>query len=277
MWNRRLVALPAILAALLLSALPAAAADEEECYRCHGRPALAVRFGEEVRRISISADFFESSVHALLNCRECHSDISAIPHPDAKRAVSCGQACHQRDATGKLYSHEPLFWEYSESVHGTVEDMAVGCTTCHPAGSLAELGRRDLLHEAGECGSCHADSGHVRDYFASVHYLALAAGSRRAPACPDCHTSHRVHPAGSENSSLGKDAIADTCGGGAIPGAAGRCHEGVPKDSVAASPRAVLSAPGVRMGGLGWTFSALYWSLLVGLVFRAVIGMLKGR
>jgi hypothetical protein len=230
-----------------------------------------------VRPISISSDFFESSVHALLNCRECHSDIAAIPHPDAQRTVSCGQACHQRNAEGSLYSHETLFWEHSQSVHGTAETGAVGCTVCHPASSLTELVRRDLQHEAEECASCHFDNSHVEAYFSDIHYLALDAGSRRAPSCPDCHTSHQVRSADDEESATHRDRLADTCGGGAVSGPPGRCHEGVLKESLTAASMKGLALPARRPGVLDWVFTVTYWLLLLGLTARAGAGMFKGR
>ena len=155
-----------------LSAAPAVALDEEECYRCHGLDGLTVRAGDDLAELTIDSHFFESSVHALLNCRECHSDIAAIPHSGGTRDVGCGQICHQQDLSGEFFSHEALFWEYTTSVHGELPDGRISCMVCHPAESLAKTERRDLLLEVRQCASCHRSNGGSSVYFCESRELA---------------------------------------------------------------------------------------------------------
>jgi len=272
---------PAVAALLLASlVLPCAgrAADEEECLRCHGLAGLASREGDEVNSLAVEGRFFEASVHSLLNCRECHSDIEAIPHPDASMEISCGQPCHQRDQAGNPYSHESLFWDYTTSVHGQAGDGGIACVTCHPASSLGELARRNLVLEVDQCASCHRRSPHVRTFFGSLHHAALARGDRRAPSCPDCHTSHRILPAEDPESSVHRDRLAGTCGGGALEGgSAGRCHGELSEEAVRGAGMNPLPLPRSGGGGGGWFFTALYWGLLGGLALRALYGAARGR
>jgi len=281
MWNSGPKPVAALLAAVLLLAWPLRSgfgADDEECYRCHGLEGFVSRNGDVVRQLAVSPDFFESSVHGLLNCRECHSDVAAIPHQDASKAVSCGQTCHQIDQSGNAHSHESLFWTYATSVHGETREERISCTVCHPSSSLAEASRRNLVHEVRQCAACHTGTTHVRTYFRDVHYLALSGGNRRAPSCPDCHTAHRILPPDNGESSIHPSRIAETCGSGAIPsGRAGRCHDGAGKDSFTGAGMNPLVLPGKSPNAAGWFFSFFYWTLLLALVLRTSIGLLKGR
>lgn len=279
MWNRGRTA--AFLAAGLLLALAPRAgfgADDEECYRCHGLDGFFTRIGDEVRQVAVSPDFFESSTHSLLNCRECHADIAAIPHQDTTSAVSCGQTCHQRDQAGNAYSHESLFWAYTTSVHGETREEKISCVVCHPYSSLAEGGRRNLDAEVKQCASCHTEQEHVRTYFLDIHYLALSQGNRRAPSCPDCHTAHRVLSPEKAESSINPSQLAETCSSGALPsGNAGRCHDGAGKETLAGAGMSPLVLPGRNLGTTGWLFSLVSWAMLLGLALRAVIGLVRGR
>ena len=278
--NRGLPFLLLLLAAgsLLFSASPAVALDEEECYRCHSLPGLTVRAGDSLAELTIAPQFFESSVHALLNCRECHSDIAAIPHGGGTREVSCGQVCHQQDMSGEFFSHEALFWEYTTSVHGELPGGKITCMVCHPAESLAETERRNLLLEVRQCASCHRGNEHVRDYFNGLHYLALTLENRRAPSCPDCHRTHRILPADSPESSVHDEALAGTCASGAIPSrAGGRCHGNLSPKSVTGAAMGSLSLPGQSAGGIAWAFSGGYWALLLALAGRALLGLVRRR
>jgi hypothetical protein len=267
-------------AGLLLFCLPAVChgVDEEGCYRCHGLEGFFAQEGGEARQLGVSASFFESSVHSLLNCRECHSDISSIPHQNASKQISCGQICHQRDQKGNPYSHESLFWNYTTSVHGETKAEKISCMVCHPASSLKETARRDLVAEVRQCAACHTESGHVRTYFRDVHYLALSRGNRRAPSCPDCHTAHRILAPDNGESSVHPGQLADTCTSGAIPpGLAGRCHDGASEKTLRGAGMNPLVLPDWNPGLAGWSFSVLYWMLLLGLVLRAFVGLLRGR
>jgi hypothetical protein len=266
--------------ATLLFGLPGLvpAADEEECYRCHGLEGFAVLKDGTAKALALSPEYFESSVHSLLNCRECHSDIAALPHPGASVEISCGQACHQRDRAGDLYSHESLFWEFTKSLHGESSGRKITCMTCHPADSFAELVRRDLELEVRQCASCHGDSGHVQEYFRGFHYRSMTQGDRRSPSCPDCHSAHRVLPLDSAESAVGRERLAVTCGTGAVGSSpAGRCHGDLSEETVQGADMTPLVLPGEKLGPMGWAFSLLYWGLLAGLAARAATGLKRRR
>ena len=107
--------------------------------------------------------------------------------------------------------------------------------------------------------------------------LALALGNRRAPSCPDCHRAHRILGPDSPDSSVHGEALAGTCGSGAIssrPG--GRCHGELSPKSVAGAAMA-FSPRGKFAGGVGWIFSVGYWALLLALAVRVVFGLARKK
>jgi formate dehydrogenase gamma subunit len=110
-------------------------------------------------------------------------------HPDDNvrlRPVDCGQ-CHERENAN-----------YGASVHGLAvksgDGAAATCKDCHGAHEIisptASVSPLSFSHLASMCGQCHQQE--ARDWNASVHGKAVAAGVRDAPTCTDCHAEHRM-------------------------------------------------------------------------------------
>lgn len=103
---------------------------------------------------------------------------------------------------------------YASSAHGD----KLACADCHPRHTayphpkLQVTSRRDYAAANYEvCKRCHfANYTKTLD---SIHYAALAAGSRSAPLCTDCHEAHRV-----ERLDEPRSRISDRCG---------RCHTSI--------------------------------------------------
>jgi hypothetical protein len=275
-WRRAAAA--GVAALLLLAARPAPAADEEGCLGCHGLSGLAVRDGGGRRDLGLAVGRLEASMHRDLGCRECHVDIVSIPHGE-RREPACGQTCHGQSSGGKEYSHEGLYWEYATSSHGSAKSRKIGCLVCHPAPERTESAERDKLQEARRCASCHRGSARVRDWFSDRHFLALAGGNRRAPSCPDCHSSHRVRPATSPESTVYPKRLADTCSNGAAgTERRGACHGALGPAAVAgASMNPLPRGRGAASRPLTLLFAALSGALAAGLVVRAGVGLVRGR
>jgi hypothetical protein len=269
-------------AALAFSFVPAASAgDEEGCLGCHGLEGFASRpGGGRVRPLAISAERFSASVHGPLGCRDCHADISSIPHPEAAADVNCGQPCHVgAGKEGKEYSHEALYWEYTASVHGSQKTRKVACLVCHPAPAVAADPdqRRDKMQEVRQCAACHRESPKVLAWFDDVHFLALARGNRLAPSCPDCHTDHRVWPPAAKESSVNARRLADTCGKGAIPGGTRGCHAGAGEGAVRGAGMNLLPLGRHDRPARPGLATLLFGLMLAGLAARAGLGFLRRR
>lgn len=209
---------------LLASAAASAqdAAETNACLECHGvegaRPA-----GESPDGVSFFLADWEASVHAGLECIDCHSDIEEVPHETPLQRADCS-SCH--DEATELYV---------SSAHGqrfaTGDSLAPSCASCHDPHRVR--GSDDLeseLHRtrlAALCTQCHADENGVglrptavphpaQSYARGAHALAMQAGNESAATCADCHDSHAVRRAQDPQSLVYHANIPHTCG---------RCHE----------------------------------------------------
>ena len=109
---------------------------------------------------------------------------------------------------------------------------AASSATRRPSGGKAV--ERDKLEEARQCAACHKGNPMVAAWFSDRHFLALAGGNRRAPSCPDCHSSHRVRPAAAPESTVNRQHLAETCANGARgTERKGACHGALGEAGVA--------------------------------------------
>ncbi len=283
-WNKarlaRALLVAAAVAAVALGIPRAApAGDEEGCLGCHGLPGFAMRDAGKVRVLGIAPGSYDASMHGGLGCRECHADITSIPHGE-HRDAGCGQPCHGLGAGGGEISHEALYWEYTASAHGSARSRKIGCLVCHPSPEQRETAERDKLEESRQCASCHRESPMVRRWFADRHFLALSGGRRRAPSCPDCHSAHRVRPASEPESTVSRKRLAETCSNGALSTERrGACHGGLSEGAVAGASMNQLPRRQGQEGKdpVGLALALLAGVMVGGLVVRAGIGLVRGR
>ena len=169
----------------------------------------------------------EHSVHAELDCSDCHeAPPEGAPEDEVGRA-SCGD-CHE-EATAA----------YAETIHARAneehsEEPAASCADCHGAhDTLPSTNPDSRVHPRrvpATCGTCHANpelaeklgiknpeaGGH---YYESIHGRGLVAqGLLVAPTCANCHGgAHHILEAEHPESAVNEDNIVDTCG---------ECHDG---------------------------------------------------
>ena len=177
------------LLALLAIQLNAAALKDSDCLDCHGDRTLAIT-NSAGRTISLFVDVakLRASAHKTNSCIICHTDATP-KHPDdnAKlKPVNCA-VCHERQTES-----------YNASVHGIARaaghlDAAI-CSDCHDSHDLiannSPTSPLYFTRQAETCGECHPQE--VKDWKASVHGQAMAAGKRDAPTCTDCHSEHKI-------------------------------------------------------------------------------------
>jgi len=210
MWSRSSVLFVAA-AAWLASATAAAAGQSvptppanDDCLACHG-DADAKR--GDGRTIAVDTRPFESSIHGPMACVDCHAEAAKeLPHADRLPKVKCG-SCHE-DVAGK----------YHDSIHAWAVEkaglvVAPGCVDCHgkhdikPQTDKTSRVYRDRI--PATCGACHA--GIVERYNAGVHAVALRKGDPKAPVCVDCHTTHSIQRADTDQWRLSVTAECGTC------------------------------------------------------------------
>lgn len=195
----------------LVTALPARAQmSNAECLACHEDSASSVH---------VDAKKLAASVHAPLDCTNCHADVTAYPHDPAPKPVDCA-SCHADSVAA---------WDASLHAKAVKSGAARGakCADCHgPAHEILPSSdpKSKTSHGAipATCSACH-DQKFVMEkaglsaqsaisYQASVHGRAVARGSAKAAVCTDCHDHHAVRPANDPLSGIFKFNVARTCG-----------------------------------------------------------------
>lgn len=179
-----------IVALLWLLAFSAAAGvKNSDCLDCHGDNTL-VKTNVTGKAISLFVDAakLKLSVHGTNECISCHADVTA-KHPDDNKplaAVNCA-SCHTRQAQS-----------FKDSVHG--QSLLAGhadaatCRDCHDSheiiSNFSPTSPIYFSRQAETCGACHDKE--TRDWQASIHGRAVAAGSHDAPTCTGCHNEHQI-------------------------------------------------------------------------------------
>ncbi len=162
--------------------------DTEECISCHEDESLVVE-KPDGRRLSLYIDEgqYRSSIHGKLPCYLCHSDIREVPHREGGLAkVNC-DSCHPEEAT-----------RFRDSIHQVPlargDTFAPDCKHCHGKHHILSTKDPESSVRRGNvlftCGGCHV--GVVSKYRESIHAQLMEKGDKRTPACPDCHSSHRI-------------------------------------------------------------------------------------
>jgi cytochrome b subunit of formate dehydrogenase len=193
--------------------------ESADCLACHNDPDLITTVQGKSASLYIPQKTFQRSVHGVLNCTDCHTDVKSIPHQPVLAKPSCGSCHGDEQAT------------YAQSVHGKAvlagNTGAARCTNCHeePHAILPPSDPASRVYHGNipnTCGSCHRQkfvmsaSGLSTQVFVSyeqsVHGRAVSAGSRKAAVCTDCHGAHDILMAGDPKSSTFKFNVPATCG-----------------------------------------------------------------
>jgi cytochrome b subunit of formate dehydrogenase len=179
-----------LLATPCLSRAKPAADPDADCLACHSDKGLKSDAGLSVY---VDSAKHKASVHAVLACTSCHTDIKEFPHPQRVAKVACA-TCHPDQAMDAPKSvHGALGPDVCEGCHGQAHET-------QPAASV--LPRR--------CGTCHAAT--VKEFLASIHGVAAKRGGPDGPTCEACHgAAHKIVAVADEGSPVAKRNLPDTC------------------------------------------------------------------
>ena len=163
------------------------------------------------------------SIHAGLECVDCHADAEGDPHPEKLASVDCS-TCH--DDVAEMNAN---------GIHGQLLQAglltAPTCVSCHGKHDILssedEKSRSHPLNISKMCGQCHdgeqeSQINHVsitepiKKFESGVHGHALADGNDMAATCASCHGSHEILPKSNPKSPIFRFNISSTCG---------QCHE----------------------------------------------------
>ena len=193
-----------------------------DCLACHSDKTLSTKRGGRLVSLYVDQKKFAGSVHAPLQCTNCHADLEGkeLPHSTPLARVNCG-SCHTDE-----------FQQHAKSVHGKAlargDALAPRCVNCHgnhdivpvkdPRSAVAAIKIPYL------CGQCHQEGTPVQrnrnisehnileNYTESIHGEGLLKqGLIVAANCASCHTAHSILPPSDPNASISRRNIAATC------------------------------------------------------------------
>src|ERR1051325_481564 len=197
-----------------------------DCLDCHLDPTTTRKVGDQAIPLLFPTNAFDKSVHAKLDCIDCHDGIKDLVHPSKLLPPNCS-GCHEKESR-----------EYGTSIHGVSHKLgasgAANCWSCHGAHAMAPVKQADSpvfkLNLPNTCATCHTNAGLTKEYqmkypeaaaqYAdSIHGRALLKmGLIIAPSCNDCHGVHDIKRNVDRDSPINHANVAKTCG---------KCHVGV--------------------------------------------------
>jgi hypothetical protein len=140
--------------------------DKDGCLTCHQYPGLIkqetpVKF----KLLHIDEDIYAASLHGKIDCKDCHIQITEIPH-NGKTEVGCTTSCHFKDRE-KINAMKPELSKFHESekflISGLQNDST--CGTCHalyPHSKNAKVRAFLNMHTTYVvCEVCHLDKSNI--------------------------------------------------------------------------------------------------------------------
>ncbi len=201
--NRYIVAalLVAGIGVLLMSVLPAQAADEYNCLLCHKHRSMG-RIDENGKRWNYYIDEFlyNHSIHRSIECRDCHTYITKIPHDPVTQTINCANQCHIKPPFAQdKFSHEKIIDIYDQSAHGIgpedsdeLKNAKPFCKYCHLNPMYTQISEKTVPYRESlqRCFNCHPQRGVIQAYKHMAHRLRKKT-SRSSPEivelCATCH------------------------------------------------------------------------------------------
>ncbi len=205
----------------------AAALGNDACLRCHADAAELAKHqtkkGRPVEPLLVDGAKFARSVHASIDCADCHDGYDRHPHLREAETVGCAE-CHEEAAD-----------VFANSVHGKAGngrgDLPVKCSSCHGAHDVMKPGDRESrlhpLNAIRTCSRCHGDA---KDQISDRELLALPytddihargivkRGLAVSASCVSCHGGHAIRAQGDPDSQVSRLNVQNTCG---------KCHVGI--------------------------------------------------
>jgi cytochrome b subunit of formate dehydrogenase len=215
-----------MLLAWLIGAPGVQGQENADCLECHQSAGLKIEREGRTVSLYVDADRFGASVHADLDCVDCHEELGDVeewPHAVGLERVDCG-ACHEDD-DGPIAT----FWAstHGQRVEAGDKDAPL-CQDCHGDHYIIPLKQPNSaispFNIPQMCAQCHAEGAEVerthdlpqeqvfQRYKQSIHGEGLfKQGLVVTAVCTSCHTGHNVLPHTDPNSTIHEDRVVETC------------------------------------------------------------------
>jgi len=197
-------------------------ADNEVCMDCHSDEELTTE--KRGRNISLFIDenIFGKSVHADIECIDCHpdADVEDFPHEEILEPVYCGDC------------HDDKQLNFDAGIHGQAfkqkAPYAPNCAECHGKHNIQSASNPQSptykMQIPFLCGGCHREGAPVarvynisehnilENYSQSMHGEGMfKKGLTVTATCTDCHRSHLILPRSFAQSSVSRKNVVATC------------------------------------------------------------------
>ena len=199
---------------------------QRDCLGCHLDPNTTRVVNGKTESLVFPTNTFAQSVHAKLDCMDCHTGIKELVHDSPLPPPDC-TGCHEKEAK-----------DYATSIHGVSHMLgasgAANCWDCHGSHDILPVKNPASpvfkLNLPPTCAKCHSNPGLTKEYqmkypeaaaqyMDSIHGRALLKmGLIVAPSCNDCHGVHDIKRAVDRDSPINHANVAKTCG---------KCHVGI--------------------------------------------------
>jgi hypothetical protein len=187
------IAVAVLLTLTSLAFAAAPSAGDQQCLTCHAMEGLAKPLANGgTLSLHISGDGFGQSVHAVIGCAGCHSDVNLARHPPANNPIASQRVFSVAMVQVCRTCHGDKFEQWTNSVHAALvrdgNPDAPICSSCHAPHAVMKGAAGSL--STVPCKTCH--SSIFTAYSASVHGVIRQHGMLAAPLCFDCHGAHDV-------------------------------------------------------------------------------------
>jgi len=179
----------------------AIAADEYNCLMCH-KHRLIGRIDENGKRWNYNVDeaIYNHSVHRKIECLDCHTYITKIPHDPITEVVNCANQCHIKPPFAQeKFSHQKIIDLFNQSAHGirptdseALKQAKPYCKYCHSNPLYFRISEQRVAY--GEtlrrCFNCHPQSGVIQAYMHMTHRLrkkTSRSSKEIVQLCAKCH------------------------------------------------------------------------------------------
>ncbi len=183
-----MAAMPLLLAPVVAASAADNALSEADtaCLGCHSIEGMQKELPSgEVLSLQIPGDAFAKSVHRVIGCAGCHSDIDPGTHPAAARDIQSLRQYSVERAEACQLCHADAFEQYQASHHAARmregHPVAPVCVDCH--GSHAVSPR--TAYET--CVGCHSAALGIHGKWlpnAPLHQEVVSCAACHAPAAP---------------------------------------------------------------------------------------------
>ncbi len=200
------------------------AIDSDTCVDCHEFSSMNYRI----------QDNLYNSIHADLECQDCHGNMNTYPHATNSEYLAGNDGCRS--------CHEDEAEDYTMHGRDRVGESTdiPNCASCHGDHNILPQKNKNSSVQSSNlrktCGKCHENldlikkyellSNHpIKLYENSVHGKTSEGGIYVAANCRDCHASegnsHKIYSPNNPESSINHFTIPETCG---------KCHRGIKND-----------------------------------------------